>query len=216
MIAPIYGQVPLIVLTPLIPAYILFRTLKTTAEVSGKEFFGFQVQLGGAFAGYFVILLLLLHSFSGEIHPQDTEMVYHLKGQVVDDQDRGVALTPDSFALSSTSVLPRLSPTKDGQFDYSFIVSPGGSNYPTVEVSYGDFLPADIVLDPNNPDAMSDLKWNAEDHTIYLKKKIPLRRAADSQVHVSEAQPVNGVAAEYQNLKPANPVARPSGYGAGG
>ncbi len=212
----IYGLVPLIVLIPLIPAYILFKTLKTSAEVSGKEFFGFQVQLGGAFAGYFVLLLLLVHVFSDSIHPPRTQTVYHLKGQVVDDQNQGVALTEDSFALIPAQ-RPMVSTSKDGQFDLSFIVDPDEASYPSVEVSYGDFLPTDLVLDPNQVTAAHSplkIKRDNAQHIIYVES-IPLRRAAQGEVHVSPAQPVSGIAAEYQNVAPAHPQARPAGYGVG-
>lgn len=213
----IYGLVPLIVLTPLIPAYILFKTLKTTAEVSGKEFMGFQVQLGGAFAGYFVVLLLLVHTFSDSIHPPKTQTVYHLKGQVVDDQNQGVALTEDSFALIPAQ-RPMVSTSKNGEFDLSFIIDPDDASYPSVEVSYGDFLPTDLVLDPTDVSAPHTpplkIKRNDAEHIIYVES-IPLRRAAQGEVHVSAAQPVSGVAAEYQNITPAHPQARPPGYGAG-
>lgn len=47
----------LILLLPLIPAFLLFRFLPASADVQGP-FKGFTVKLGGAFAGYFVTVLI--------------------------------------------------------------------------------------------------------------------------------------------------------------
>ena len=51
----------IVILVPIIPAYLLFKKLKSSAEAAGpispiKEF---SVKFGGAFAGYFPIFLLL-------------------------------------------------------------------------------------------------------------------------------------------------------------
>lgn len=47
----------LILLLPIIPAFVLFRFLPSTADVHGP-FRGLTIKLGGAFAGYFVTVLL--------------------------------------------------------------------------------------------------------------------------------------------------------------
>lgn len=47
----------LVLLLPLIPAFVLFRFLPSAANVEGP-FKGLTIKLGGAFAGYFVTVLL--------------------------------------------------------------------------------------------------------------------------------------------------------------
>ncbi|HEV2732542.1 MAG TPA: hypothetical protein VGV15_21130 [Terriglobales bacterium] len=50
----------LVLLLPLIPAFLLFRFLPASANLEGP-FKGFTIKLGGAFAGYFVTVLLSWH-----------------------------------------------------------------------------------------------------------------------------------------------------------
>ena len=212
----IYGLVPLIVLVPIIPAYILFKMLGSQAQATGKEFFGFNVQLGGAFAGYFVLMLLLVHVFNGWLKPPSAQTIYHLRGQIVNDKNQGVALSSDNFTLMPAPQ-PMFSTNKNGEFDLSFIVDPNHSeSYPSIEVSYGDFLPTDLLLDPRQASPKLKLTRDSTNHIIYAVEPITLGRAADGKdVHVSIPQPVSGVAAEYQNLNPAHPMARPPGYAVG-
>jgi len=77
----------IVILIPIIPAYLLFKKLKSSAEASGpispiKEF---TVKFGGAFAGYFPIFLLLYfklpHQFTQNDIPTD---VWLITGTVTD------------------------------------------------------------------------------------------------------------------------------------
>jgi hypothetical protein len=52
-----YVYMLLVLLLPLIPAYVLFRFLPSSANVEGP-FKGLTIKLGGAFAAYFVTVLL--------------------------------------------------------------------------------------------------------------------------------------------------------------
>lgn len=47
------------VLVPIIPAYLLYKLLPSTGSVEGP-FQGLQIKLGGAFAGYFLVLLVII------------------------------------------------------------------------------------------------------------------------------------------------------------
>ncbi len=51
-----------IVLCPLLPAFILFKFLPTEAKVEGP-WQGLKIKLGGAFGGYFLLVLLVLGYF---------------------------------------------------------------------------------------------------------------------------------------------------------
>jgi hypothetical protein len=81
----------IVILVPIIPAFLLFKKLKSSAEASGpispiKEF---TVKFGGAFAGYFPIFLLLYfklpHQFSQE---NDVDNLWEVKGNVLDATTR--------------------------------------------------------------------------------------------------------------------------------
>lgn len=58
----------LILLLPMIPAFVLFRFLPNTADVSGP-FKGLTLKLSGAFAGYFVTVLLSWQVAKSMIEP---------------------------------------------------------------------------------------------------------------------------------------------------
>src|SRR5262245_56147344 len=77
-----------IILIPMIPAYFLFRALPSTGEVDGKLFKGMEIKLGGAFAGYFAVVLLIFYKpdiWAPRPPQPETAAVWHLSGQVVDD-----------------------------------------------------------------------------------------------------------------------------------
>jgi hypothetical protein len=66
-----------IVLLPLIPAFILFKTLKSSAQVDGPMG-GLKVSLGGAFGGYVALTVFIATYFSHM--PQST--VWHVEGEM--------------------------------------------------------------------------------------------------------------------------------------
>src|SRR5215210_568088 len=70
----------LIVLLPMVPAIAIFKLLPSRAAVTGP-FKGLKINLGGAFAGYFVLLVLLLSIF----HTPPAEgrsQIWRVKGRV--------------------------------------------------------------------------------------------------------------------------------------
>ncbi len=48
-----------VILLPILPAFILFKALPSTGAVDGK-LQGMEIKLGGAFAGYFAVVLLII------------------------------------------------------------------------------------------------------------------------------------------------------------
>ena len=61
-----------LVLLPIIPAYVLYRTLPSRAIVKGP-FKGLNIQLSGAFAGYFIVLLVVFSFFHTRPKPLTTQ-----------------------------------------------------------------------------------------------------------------------------------------------
>src|SRR3954469_24692224 len=57
-----------IVLLPLIPAFILFHTLKSSAQVDGPLGGGLKVSLGGAFGGYVALTVFIATYFAHMPH----------------------------------------------------------------------------------------------------------------------------------------------------
>ncbi len=137
-----------IVLLPIIPAFLLFKALPSSAKVSGP-FQGLQVKLGGAFAGYFAVLLLITYTH-GVWAPPPVYQVWEVSGQVTDD--RGNAIQPldiRDFELAP----PTFQANMGGTFKLTFSTMPapagGGIEYPNLIISHPNFEPAVIPLEPS-------------------------------------------------------------------
>lgn len=70
----------ILVLVPLIPAVVLFATLKSTATIKGTVA-GIPMELGGAIAGYFAVAAFFAFEVGPHIYPQ-TARVVHVRGSM--------------------------------------------------------------------------------------------------------------------------------------
>jgi hypothetical protein len=91
-----------IILLPIIPAYLLFKVLPSRATVSGP-LKGLKINLGGAFAGYFAVVLVILSSYN--IWHSAPAVKWTVQGRII-DKETGLAvqpLDPRSVTLSPPS-----------------------------------------------------------------------------------------------------------------
>ncbi len=70
----------ILVLVPLIPAVVLFVTLKSTATIKGT-IGGIPMELGGAIAGYFAVAAFFAFQVGPHMYPQ-TVRVVHVRGSM--------------------------------------------------------------------------------------------------------------------------------------
>lgn len=170
-----------IVLLPVFPAYLLFRALPSTGKVEGK-FQGMEIKLGGSFAGYFALVLLVLHSKDmwNPPAPKPSAYVWHLSGQVIDSNGNPIEqLEAKDFAIDP----PNFSTLPGGKFDLTISTEPrdgGGTKYPRLVLSHGSFVPFSIPLDDTlDPKIVSDLGIKRDDeHREITIQHIPLRSPA--------------------------------------
>jgi hypothetical protein len=161
-------RLSVLVLLPIIPAFLLFKALPSTAMVSGP-FQGLTINLGGSFAGYFVVLLILLSAHS-VWSPVPIE-VWTIDGSVLDASGK-----PIPAPRMNVSVLPPPLALDDaGGFSgkVSTGVGPTGySEYPKIEVSGKDLIPRKIDLKPGKSVNDDDLKidWDASRQTVQITK----------------------------------------------
>jgi len=141
-----------IILVPMIPAYFLFRALPSTGQVEGKLFNGMEIKLGGAFAGYFAVVLLIFYThdiWSPPSLPKQTATVWHLSGKILDSNGAPIErLDMKDFALSP----PFFQTIPGGNFDLEIPTEPqegGGTKYPVLVISHEDFTPINIPLEPS-------------------------------------------------------------------
>jgi hypothetical protein len=151
-----YTALCLAVLLPLVPAVILFKALpgKTdSADVSGK-LQGMEIKLGGAFAGYFSVLLVVVANHTALFPPPPpppppapVDQVWTVEGQVVDEQT-GQPLDPlglDNVTLSDPTPF---NPTPSGTFSLKYY-STGADGYPKLSITQNGYETVCISLDPS-------------------------------------------------------------------
>lgn len=137
-------QLLIAVLLPIIPSVILFKYLPTDATVEGP-YKGMKTKFKGAFAGYFIILLVI----GGLIElntPSIPFEVWHITGNAV-LQD-GEQLLPTDISINP----PNVNVSKAGTFYLDIPVGKKDGNvlhFPTISLAHQGFNSVDIPLDDN-------------------------------------------------------------------
>jgi len=137
-----------VILLPLIPAFILFKLLPNTAVVSGP-LQGFRIDLSGAFAAYFALVVLVLSTKNGVWDPPPTYEVWTVKGTVTDGN--GIPIAP--LAVGDISLLPPSLTESNAWFtiDVPVRTGPGGAlDYPSLAIAHAGYQPMQFTLDPNS------------------------------------------------------------------
>lgn len=147
-------QFALEILLPLVAAFVIYRWLpQAPASVKGK-LLGFNINVAGAFAGYFA-LELLVFSFQSKIFPPPPPPpppryeVWTVDGAI--QYEDGI---PSKLAGQTALQLdpPIWSVNTDGTFHLEFVTQPGPGNeseFPTLHITSlnDDYDPVPIFLD---------------------------------------------------------------------
>jgi hypothetical protein len=160
-----------VILLPVLPAFLLFKALPSTAMVSGP-LQGFTVNLGGAFAGYFAVVVLVIASHNILFPRPQPYQVWELSGTVTDEN--GNPIQP----LAATDVVfdpPLYQPDLGGAFSVTFPTIPapgGGTTYPKLFISHSEYKPLPIDLDPKvvSIDGVSGMERDKAAHKITIKR----------------------------------------------
>jgi hypothetical protein len=140
----------IIVLVPTMPAYIFFKFLPSQGSIDGPMK-GLHVKLGGAFAGYFAVLLLLVYE-KPSLMPErlPAVQVWEVAGAITDENDSAIEIVdPASIGV----VPPAYQVLKAGKFQLQIntTVGPSGDpEYPVLNISIPNFRNAAISLDPSD------------------------------------------------------------------
>lgn len=149
------------ILLPLVPAFVLYKLLPSEAKVTGP-FKGLNLQLSGAFGGYFVLTLMLFGFITSrpEPKPTPTEEIWEVKGRI-DCQQGG---DPVDINQLRVSVMP---PSLQTGGDGSFILrvpakrlSSGESSLPTLVIEHADHEP--ISIDLNGGSGFGQRHWTLQ------------------------------------------------------
>jgi len=109
------------VLVPVIPAFLLFKFIRSTARVSGP-LHGLKSQLGGAFAGYFLLVVTLLLFVRSELHRpaiEEAVALWTIEGRL---QLEGGGVSQDVRTVELLFQPPAPpQPAPDGQFEVPYV-----------------------------------------------------------------------------------------------
>lgn len=91
-------------LVPLLPAFILYKNLPSTAVVSGP-FKGLTIQLSGAFGGYFLLTLIAFGYLAVQSKPATTDELWEVNGSLIGEDgspldNLKVSMLPTTYDLT--------------------------------------------------------------------------------------------------------------------
>lgn len=164
-----YLLVCTMILLPIVPAYLLFHALPhdNSAEVSGP-WQGLNLKLGGAFAGYFVVVLMIFSAYK-LVKPKPMFEIWEVKGNITDTAGKDIG----PISAQDFSAQPGwLEAPEGGNFHMYVFTRPGpnSTEYPTIYLNHNGHL-ASFNLDPNQAGsaATPNIVWNKPQHTVSIK-----------------------------------------------
>jgi hypothetical protein len=141
-----------VVLLPMVPAMVLFKVLPSTADASGP-FQGLTIKLGGAFAGYFILLVLLLTVFRTPPAARGTQ-VWRVIGTVGFKGGRkDIPFENIRFSLFP----PTQRVTTEGDFDIKVLATvadDGELEFPNLRLEAPGYLPVALSLEKERLDTV--------------------------------------------------------------
>lgn len=215
--------VSVMVLLPIVPAFLLYRLLPSTTWVSGP-FKGLNIQLGGSFGGYFLVVLLVLYFVQSRPTLQPAKSysynVYRVEGKLGLGQDipslddmsrRGFTLTlePSDYEVSS-----------DGSFFYDIPVrrdQNGEELFPLLKICHPAYqTPTPIRLKEidSSHDVIYKIKCNSASKIIKISDPIELTRLPPPNKTKETPDQETGYVTTGGVIKPPLPasVLNPTGY----
>jgi len=175
------------VLLPLIPAYILYKTLPAKANVVGP-LGKFTLKLSGAFAGYFALVIIVFGFVYSRPKPcpaappcptyqPERYSVYKVQGVLqpkVGDED----LTRDT----NLTLRPWMEMQRSGFFEFVVAVDQdSNATSKSLEITHEGFLPEVILLTENIPENIASsqryaVRFDESAKTIQIEGPIVLRK----------------------------------------
>ena len=113
------------VLLPIVPAYILYKSLPTGKTIVTGPFKGLNIQLTGAFAGYFLVVLVVFGFI--ELRIKEKCEIWHVTGHI-ELENNSSAAEIEHILVSIRPPLWKVNP--DGKFSVDILVKPGATGEP--------------------------------------------------------------------------------------
>ena len=191
--------IAVVVLVPLIPAFLLYKFLPHGRTEVGGPFKGLDIKLSGAFAGYFLVVLIVTSLVVFLIKtkpvvpcpvcptpPATQYEVYTVTGKV-DLEGDSKSPNINSAQLTLSILPPERTVKPDGSFSLQIPVRPGQNGepeFPDLIIGHEDsaYDSATIPLDEKSPYKRQDFTvvYNKVARTIVLKPAIRLTAATQA------------------------------------
>jgi hypothetical protein len=162
-------RVSILVLVPVIPAFLLFKALPSKAIITGP-LQGLNVNLSGAFGAYFVLVLTLITAHS--VWDPPIGKVWSVDGTVLDDKGNPMPILETSQIKVDPAPI-RIVGSGAFHVDFATTVGPTGDPvYPSLTIAGNDFLENPIPLDPVHPIDNKDLamQWFPNQQKIRISR----------------------------------------------
>jgi len=177
------------VLLPILPALLLFKALPSQGQVKGP-FKGLQIKFGGAFAGYLVILVLLLRYLPSSYTTYST---WTVMGRIAFQHDAQFE-DPNSAEISVRLVPPHLE-LDPGPFTFEVPVTqkPDGTLvFPTLRIDVKDYQTLSIPLDPEYRYGALDFgpKYDYKKRTIGFEQPLTMQMSSYSPTGAQQPKPI--------------------------
>jgi hypothetical protein len=181
----------IIILVPVVPSYLLFRLLPEKAVVTGP-FKGLRIDLSGAFAGYFLIFLVLI-GVRGSFQ-STTYQEWVVTGQIVlPDDPASIYIDPRYVTLS----VPSMRSDWDGNFTMDFVTTSDGQfDFPHLYINYPGYQAETFWLGP-------------KDRNVRNERLPVLFDSAHSRIDLGAIQLIKAASPET----PAGSTTKPNPYG---
>lgn len=171
---------------PLLPAFLLFKLLPSTARADGP-FKGLKVNLGGAFAGYVVVLLALIGVAWSYLKSPEYQ-TWSISGSIAFVPP---APTPNVNDVTCYVRPPDLHLQRDGTFEFTLplkVADSGAPELPKLVFDLKGWTPAVVHLVPSGGHpayGAKELKQTigTASRTIRIDEPVELYRLADQPAY---------------------------------
>lgn len=184
------------VLLPLIPAYILYKTLPARTSVEGP-FKGLNIKLSGAFGGYFLLVLVVFgFIFSSPRKPVVQEVfkpyeIYKVEGLIDIPDKKQLGELSLSVQPSGLSMLP------NGRFIFEIPVRQGQTGkeeFPSLVIDHPEYETETVEFRDDYPSERNySVEYDKNNKVIRLKGVIRLKKKDTAPPYSpnQQLQPIN-------------------------
>ncbi len=179
-------------LVPLLPSFILYKFLPNNQVAVSGPFKGLKVDMAGAFAGYFILVIAAYFIVKQMIFEKPAEYeAWTLKGYITDDKKMPLGKERNKPDIT---VYPTID-IDNGRLDFPILVRVSDKHYDFPGISINAYskddpgaklyLPSDFMKDLLDPDINSgdtNPNWSYDFKNKILKFKRPIEMIRETQL----------------------------------